>query len=368
MGAASLLMGLAFFGGCGSQPMNNPMPDSGTTDPKDSPFYPATLFQIRDALKTASAGQGMPAATDLAVVTNNVVPFWTACQIGAGRASSEVGAPVTFEGPASGSSPEQLSIVDGLVTNGYKGLSMSVIDPTKPDTMTELQKVLNQKMAFITIDSDAAPGSGRLLYMGTNNYNAGVQAGKTMVATLGASGGKIVGLVGYQTAQNAIDRIAGINDGLKGSNVTMVEVFYDNGDMNLAKQNPMDAMTKYPDLAGIIGIYSYNSPAAATAVQAAGKAGTIKIVAFDLQSDTQGWLVKNVISAAIGQRPYMMGYLSVYVLNAIVAIGPQMTLTAMKPWLSGTNGDLVDTGIDVITPDLLPQYITFLQYLGIGSQ
>jgi ribose transport system substrate-binding protein len=364
--ATLVVLSLGAFGcDSGSNNNNNKM-DGGSTDPKDSPFYPTELFQMRDAVKAASSGQGMPAATPLAVVPNAVAPYWTAAQIGAGRAASEVGAPVTFQGPASGTSTEQQTIVNDLVNSGYKGVSVSVLDPSTPETAQALQNALTKKVALITIDSDAAPGSGRLLYMGTNNYNAGVQAGKAMAAALGTKGGKIVGLVGYQAAQNAIDRISGINDGLAGSNSSMVEVYYDNTDMNVARQNPMDAMTKYADLAGFIGIYSYNGPAAAAAVQGAGKA--IKIVTFDLQSDTQSYLEKHVITAAIGQRPYMMGYLSIYVLSSVAAIGSQATLTAMTPWLSGSNLDIVDTGIDVITAEQLPQYISFLQLLGIGSQ
>ena len=342
-------------------------PDGGSNDPTTSIFYPKALFDLKNALATAFNGKGDPATIPIAVIPNAVVPYWTACQIGTGRAASEVGSPVSFQGPASGKSSDQQAILSALIASGYKGLSVSVLDPTTPATLQVLQSATDKGIALVTIDSDA-PMSSRLLYMGTDNYTAGLQAGQAMATALGAGGGKVVGLVGYKDAQNAIDRISGIKAGMMGSTTSLVEVFYDNTDSTLARSNVQDAMTKYPDLAGLIGIYSYNGPAAAGVVDAAGKAGAIKIVAFDLQSDTQAYLKSGVITAAIGQRPYMMGYLSVYVLRSVNGIGGPGTLSALQPWLTGTNHDVIDTGIDVITSSSLGGYISFLQSLGIGSQ
>jgi ribose transport system substrate-binding protein len=90
--------------------------------------------------------------------------------------------------------------------------------------------------------------------------------------------GQVVGLVGFATAQNAQDRIAGVNDTLKGTKLELVEVLYDDVKPEVALSNAQTAIQKYPDLAGFITFYSYDGPAAGQAVkQLEGR--QIKIVA-----------------------------------------------------------------------------------------
>jgi ribose transport system substrate-binding protein len=72
--------------------------------------------------------------------------------------------------------------------------------------------------------------------------------------------------------------------------------------------------------------------------------------------------------AAIGQRPYFMGYLSVYTLFALYTIGPSETLKLLDPYLSGDNKDSIDTGVDIVTPESLPEYSDYLNSIGIKSQ
>ena len=69
-------------------------------------------------------------------------------------------------------------------------------------------------MNVITQDSDA-PESNRVCYVGTNNYKAGVEAGKLLKQVL-PDGGKIMIFVGSLDAQNAQDRRQGIIDQLSG--------------------------------------------------------------------------------------------------------------------------------------------------------
>ena len=43
-----------------------------------------------------------------------------------------------------------------------------------------------------------------------------------------------------------------------------------------------DAIAKYPDLHGVVGLFAYNPPLALEAIKEAGKTGKIKIIAFDV--------------------------------------------------------------------------------------
>jgi len=227
------------------------------------------------------------------------------------------------------------------------------------------------KTNFLLMDSDS-PDSGRPLYLGLNNYNGGVLAAKAMLTALdnGAKCGKVYGFVGFITAQNAIDRIQGIKDTFKGTNCSLDNVLVDNGDPSKALSNAETAITTYPDAVGFIGLYSYNGPAIGQALTAAGKVGQIKLVSFDLEPGTIAQLKQSPspVSAAIGQRVYYYGYLDIYILYAMSAIGKDATLKVLDPYLSGDKHDSIDAGADIVTPDTLPAYQDYLNSIGIKSQ
>ncbi len=337
--------------------------------PTDTPTNPLTTSQLSDVatlLNNAVQGKGDPTNIDIAIVANALSPFWTAGQIGSQRAASELGISVIFNAPIKpGDIASQRNMIESFIKDGYKGLAFSAIDSASIEPA--IQAGIAQGIRFVAIDSDA-PVPDRLVYIGTNNYNAGVTAGKALLQVLGPQGGKVVGLVGTPSAQNAADRIRGIQDTLKGTNVTLETVMVDNLDPLSAESNASDALTNYPDLAAFVTIYSYDGAAAGEALKVAHMVGKIKIVAFDLEPQTITLLKDGVIAAAIGQRPYFMGYLSVYALYSIITLGPDATLQLLAPYLSGNRKDVIDTGVDIVTADTLPAYSQYLNSIGIKSQ
>ncbi|NIV40502.1 MAG: substrate-binding domain-containing protein, partial [Anaerolineae bacterium] len=223
---------------------------------------------------------------------------------------------------------------------------------------------------FVAMDSDS-PESERYIYIGMSDYNAGAAAAEAAKEIIGS--GKVVGLVGFSTAQNAINRMAGIEDTLEGSDIEYLETLFDDADPVKALSNAETALTTYPDLAGFITIYSYDGPAAAgQAVKAAGKAGEVKIIAFDLEPETQKLMNEGVIQAAIGQRVYWYGKLSVDVLHSMATLGPEETLKVLEPYLIYNpitdKTDHLDTGVDVVKGDELGLYQEYLDSVGIASQ
>jgi len=330
-----------------------------------NPFNPTKLREIADVLAKATEGQD-PSKYKLALVVNVLSPFWTAAAIGEQRASSEIGVPVVFNAPAkAGDIASQQSLLETLITDGYSGIAFSAIDPAS--VVPIVKKGMAQKVNFMLMDSDS-PDSGRPVYLALDNFQGGVLAGKATVDALGDKCGKVVGFVGFITAQNAVDRIAGIKEAFKGTKCTLETVLVDNGDPSKALSNAETALTTYPDLAGMIGIYSYNGPAAIQALKTANKVGQVKLIAFDLATETMKGLKDKVVSAAIGQRVYYYGYLPVYILYAMSSIGVEKTMQLLDPYLSGPKRDNIDAGADVVTPDTLQAYQDYLSSLGIKSQ
>ena len=208
---------------------------------------------------------------------------------------------VTNEGTAAGQRRE----LDDLLARGVSGISISVDDAAH--ATEELNKVAAKAVLFTT-DSDA-PQSKRVAYIGTDNVAAGRQAGGEMLKAL-PNGGKIMLFVGTLDADNARERVQGIREALKGSKVEIIDVRTDQVDMAKAKSNVEDTLVKYPDIALLSGLWSYNTPEIYDAVKNAGKCGKVKIVGFDEDARTLRGISEGCVISTIVQQPFEFGYQS----------------------------------------------------------
>jgi ribose transport system ATP-binding protein len=112
-------------------------------------------------------------------------------------------------------------------------------------------------------------------YIGSSNVDLGKSAGKLMLQAL-PSGGKCIGFVGLPGADNARERIEGVKETIKGSKVELIDVRGDEIDQGRAKRNVEDALAANPDIACLVGFYSYNTPRIYEVLKETGKLGKIK--------------------------------------------------------------------------------------------
>ncbi|HYG80672.1 MAG TPA: substrate-binding domain-containing protein, partial [Pyrinomonadaceae bacterium] len=204
----------------------------------------------------------------------------------------------------------QKRLVDDLLAKGVEGIAISPVDP---DNQTQMINETASKVLVVTQDSDA-PNSNRAFYVGTDNVAAGRQAGGLIKEAL-PNGGKIMLFVGKLDARNAQERYNGIKEVLQGSNVQIIDVRTDDTDRVRAKSNVADTLVKYPDVVGLVGLWSYNGPAIVNAVREANKVGQIKIIAFDEEDETLAGVKDGSIFATVVQQPYEFGYQAIKLMN-----------------------------------------------------
>jgi ribose transport system substrate-binding protein len=272
--------------------------------------FPLALALLCAGLMIAGCGKQDGAADTgagkklkLAFVSNNAANFWTIARRGTEEAEKNLGnVEVMFRIPSTGSAAEQQQILDDLLAAGVDGIAVSPVDP--PNQTAALNRIAEQTL-LITHDSDA-PDSKRVCYIGTDNVAAGVQAGKLIKEAL-PDGGKIMVFVGKTDAQNAKERLQGIKDEIAGSKVEIIDVRTDDTDTVRAQKNVEDTLVKYPDVAGLVGLWSYNGPAILNAVKDGGKAGKVKIICFDEEADVLNGIAEGVVYGTVVQQPYEFG-------------------------------------------------------------
>ena len=242
-------------------------------------------------------------------MTNNAADFWTIARKGTEQADAELaGATVEFR-LGDGTAAEQKRIVDDLLAKGVDGIAISPVDPANQTGM--LNDAARQTVVF-THDSDA-PESRRECYVGTDNVAAGREAGGLIKEAL-PQGGSIAVFVGKLDARNAQERLQGIKEAIAGSTISIIDVRTDDTDQVRAKANVSEMLVSHPDVAALVGLWSYNGPAILSAVRDAGRIGQVKIIAFDEDDETLTGVKSGAIMGTVVQQPYEFGYRSMTLL------------------------------------------------------
>ncbi len=253
-------------------------------------------------------------------------PYWDEVGKGLSNAGLWAGSKVTFENPPKEDVARQVQILEGYVAQNVDGIIFGASDPGAFDKV--VKDGLSKGIPVLTFDSDA-PKSGRLIYIGPNSYRSGFLAGERMKKLL-PNGGKIAIQVGSLTALNAKERIQGFKDAIKGTKIQIVKEDVDQEDAQVANAHSEAILASVPDLAGFYGVYAYNAPGEARAVQAAGKKpGQIKIVGFDALDETIQFMKQGYIDALIDNREYNFGFFGGMVLYLMKIYGVEDTLTML---------------------------------------
>ena len=250
----------------------------------------------------------------LAFVPNNASDFWIIARKGTEKAEKEIpGLKVEFRIPADGTAAEQQRIVDDLLAKGIQGIAISPVDPANQTAMLNRAA---ETAVVVTQDSDA-PNSNRVCYIGTDNVAAGRQAGELLKEAL-PNGGKVMVFVGMLDAANAQQRLQGLKEAIAGTNIQILDTRTDNTDRVRAKSNAADTLVNNADIAGMVGLWSYNGPAILSAVREANKVDKVKIIAFDEEDETLAGVKDGAIYATVVQQPFEFGYQSMALMAKIL--------------------------------------------------
>jgi ribose transport system substrate-binding protein len=115
----------------------------------------------------------------------------------------------------------------------------------------------------------------------------------------------------------------------------------DNTDRAKARSNVEDIINAHKDLNLVVGLWNYNGPAIAAAIEGLGKQGKVKAAVFDEDDATLDAIKSGTIEATVVQKPFQFGYLSAKWMHEL-AKNKDEAKKAMPP-----NG-IVDTGVTVI--------------------
>lgn len=258
-------------------------------------------------------------------------PFFNAARLGALEAGEELGVEVNYTGPSQTKVKDQIDVVESLIAKGVDGIALSAVDG---DALAPVvNRAMEQGIPVITWDSDVAEDGNRLAFVGTDNYQAGVQAGIAFVHSV--ESGKYAVITGTLGANNLNQRIAGFKSVLNTfPEGTYTEVegspFPSEDDTQQANDYLGDILTSHPDIAGIFmsggwalfGKSAYEGALGQRVEDV--KSGDLPIVSFDVLPAELELLEEGKVSALVAQRPYDMGYEAIQLLHQKVVEGKDL--------------------------------------------
>ena len=283
------------------------------------------------------------AAPEDATYTVAVVPkglghqFWLTVKAGAEAAGEDYDAAIIWTGPEKETQVvEQINILEDMISRNVDAIVMAATD--EQALIDTVQKAMDAGIPVVTIDS-GVKSDLPVSFVATDNIAGAKAAADKLVDLIGGEGA--VGLLPFVPgAATSEQREQGFKEGLANHpNVELVSSIHTHSDVARAMNATTDMLTANPDLKGI---FATNEPAAIGAIQAleaAGKTGDVKLVAFDASQEELDALRRGAIQALIVQNPYRMGYEGVE--SAIAHLEGQQV------------DKRIDTGVTIVTQDNL---------------
>jgi ribose transport system substrate-binding protein len=288
------------------------------------------------------------------VANNSKLPYWQEANAGFSDAIRQLGFGVKAElvGPDSFSPNDELDAFNKAVTAHPTGI---LVSPSDAKIFKDpIDAAIKQGIPVICIDSDA-PDSTRLMFIGTDNYRAGLSSGTRIAQALHGEGSVVVITVPGQL--NVTERLRGVRDAFGHyPKIRIVEpVLDDQGDPRKANDQISDLLGKKAKMDGILCLEASGGPGAAEALHRVNMDGKVPLIAMDKDQETLDFISSGTIQASIAQKPYTMAFYGLRFLDDL----HHNVVHEFNDWRTAPASPLptlIDTGIGIVDKENLQAY------------
>ena len=285
------------------------------------------------------------------VAANTSLPYWQEARAGFMGAARGLGVKAEFTGPDTYSPEDELAAFQKAVDEHPSGIAVS---PAKPELFKDaIDAAVKSGIPVVCVDSDA-PESRRILFIGTDNYQAGLISGRRVADLIHGQGQ--VALITIPGQLNLDERVRGVTDSLKKyPKIKISRTLDDKGDPRAANDQISALLEAKEKIDGIVCVEASGGPGAAEALHRLNLSGKIPIVAMDKTPETLDFVAQGVIAATVSQKSYTMAFYGLRFLDDL----HHNIVHEFKDWQTAPVSPLparVDTGTAVIDADNLASF------------
>lgn len=282
--------------------------------------------------EVVDAGAAEPAKTVYLITMDKMDQHWVAVDNGAKTMAKAMGLNYKWDAPDVKDNAKQIEAVNNAVADNADLILLAANDPNAISSAVKNAKAKGVQIIYV----DSPANEPAIATLSTNNTQAGVLAGETMISELEATGvtsGKI-GIIGVNTATNStMSRENGFKSVVEAAGFTILTTEYKDGDAAASQEAATGFITGNSDLVGLYGTNEGSTVGVGNAIKSSSKA--IIGIGFDKSSAIQSLLDDGSLKAAMAQNPFTMGYLGVA--QAYAALNG-----------ASTGPSVIDTGVAVL--------------------
>ena len=269
---------------------------------------------LAGAAMLAAAGPAVSVAQDVTIpiiVKDTTSFYWQIVLAGARQAGKDLGVNVPELGAQSESDINgQITILENAVAGAPAAV---VISPTEFKALGKPVDEAAKSVPIIGIDS-AADSKAFSSFLTTDNVQGGRIAAEGLAAAIKEMTGKEEGEIAIITSlpgvgsldqrrEGFLDQVATKYPGLK-----IVADKYADGQATTGLNMMTDLITANPDLVGVFASNLIMAQGVGQAIAENKLGDKIKVIGFDSDDKTVGFLKEGVIAGLVVQDPYRMGY------------------------------------------------------------
>jgi ribose transport system substrate-binding protein len=303
-------------------------------------------------LAGCSGGRHAPTEKYYLVSTNIKIPYWQTANSGLIRAAHQLGVQAEMVGPDTYDPAAEQQALRDAAAKKPAGILVSAADANL--LKGDIDSVLGQGIPVITMDSDS-PGSKRLSFIGTNNYEAGQSGGKVLAQQLKGKGNVVVYSMPGQA--NLEERLHGYRDVMANNpGIKITRIVDVRGDPRIAFDTTNEITTKSAGSVDAFVCLEANSCKEVADVLARNKVTGKIVIAMDTYQDTLDWIEKGGIQATIAQKPFTMAFYGVKMLDDLYHYKPPRLDVGFSQDPFAPVPAFVDTGASLIDKSNLDQF------------
>jgi ribose transport system substrate-binding protein len=264
---------------------------------------------------TAGGSSSAGERVSIAFIAGQIgITFYTGMECGAKQAATEFNVDLNWTGSHNWDINEQKPIFDAAMAREPDGW---VIAPTSSTAMVQpIKELMDAGTPVATVDAPLDKPV-ELQNLQSNHYEGGQEAAEAMLSLTDGEGSYLV-LHLEPGLPDIGGRADGFRDAMEEAGAKVLEYQYPGTDTAKATEQVNAAIQAHPDLAGVYATHESAALGASAAIEAAGKQGEIRLVAFDAAPSQIADLKNGVYDALIAQKPFNMGYYSVKLVSDVL--------------------------------------------------
>lgn len=289
-----------------------------------------SLAVISLSVMPAASAADAKGKTVYLITMDKMDQHWVKVDEGAKTMATALGLKYKWDAPDVKDNAKQIEAINNAVADKANLILLAANDPKAISAVVKNAQAKGVKIIYVDSGADVPA----IATLSTNNLQAGVLAGKTMVEELKAAGkttGKI-GIISVNTATNStMERENGFRGVVKAAGYTVLTTEYKDGDAAASQEAATGFISGNADLVGLYGCNEGSTVGIGNAIKASKK--PLVGIGFDRSDAILGLLKNGSLKAAMAQNPYTMGYLGVaqaYAALSDLSTGPAVIDTGVS--------------------------------------